>query len=48
MTHHKALFAGASLLALMSATFAHADAMSDLDAAAKKEGMLTVIALPHA
>ncbi|MEI6801124.1 MAG: ABC transporter substrate-binding protein [Pseudomonadota bacterium] len=47
MTKHMGLFAGASLLAMMSATFAHADAMSDLEAAAKAEGALTVIALPH-
>ena len=47
MTNHKGLMAGASLLAVMAATFAHADAMTDLEAAAKSEGMLTVIALPH-
>jgi putative spermidine/putrescine transport system substrate-binding protein len=38
----------ASVLAVsVSTTFAHADAMSDLIAAAKKEGTLTTIALPH-
>ena len=47
MTKQIGLFASASLLAMMSATFAHADAMADLEAAAKAEGALTVIALPH-
>jgi putative spermidine/putrescine transport system substrate-binding protein len=32
---------------LVSTTLASADAMADLEAAAKKEGMLTTIALPH-
>lgn len=47
MSTQKGLFAGASLLAMMAAGLAHADAMADLEAAAKKEGALTVIALPH-
>lgn len=47
MTTLKTLFSGVSLLAVMSGTIASADAMSDLEAAAKAEGMLTVIALPH-
>ena len=38
----------ASVLALVaSATMVQADAMADLEAAAKAEGMLTTIALPH-
>ena len=47
MTTLKALLSGASLLAGLAATAASADALSDLEAAAKAEGMLTVIALPH-
>jgi len=41
------LAASVSVLAMLSATFASADAMADLEAAAKAEGMLTTIALPH-
>jgi putative spermidine/putrescine transport system substrate-binding protein len=48
MTTLKGLLSGASLLAVLAAaSAAHADAMADLEAAAKKEGALTVIALPH-
>jgi len=42
---HTALVSALALSTLSSV--AHADAMSDLAAAATKEGMLTVIALPH-
>ena len=41
------LAASVSVLAMLSATIASADAMADLEAAAKAEGMLTTIALPH-
>ena len=47
MTTLKGLLSGASLLAVLASTAAHADAMADLETAAKKEGALTVIALPH-
>jgi putative spermidine/putrescine transport system substrate-binding protein len=40
-------FAVALTLSTVMTSFAHADAMSDLVAAAKKEGQLTTIALPH-
>ena len=40
-------FAAALTLSTVMSSFAHADAMSDLVAAAKAEGQLTVIALPH-
>jgi putative spermidine/putrescine transport system substrate-binding protein len=46
----KMAFASASTLMLVGtgwAAAAHADAMSDLVAAAKKEGELTIIAVPH-
>lgn len=46
MTISKSLMLGASLLA-MTASVASADAMADLEAAAKAEGNLTTIALPH-
>ncbi len=46
MTVFKSLTLGVSLLA-MTAQVASADAMADLEAAAKKEANLTVIALPH-
>jgi len=36
-----------SVLSMLSASIASADAMSDLEAAAKAEGMLTTVALPH-
>ncbi len=42
-----ALVSGASLLAMISAGAASADTMADLEAAAKKEGTLTTITLPH-
>ncbi len=41
------LAASVSVLAMLSATIASADAMADLEAAAISEGMLTTIALPH-
>ncbi len=47
MTTLKTLMTSASLLAALAATGAAADALSDLEAAARKEGQLTVIALPH-
>ena len=47
MTTIKGLVSGASLIAFAAAGAASADTMSDLEAAAKSEGMLTVIALPH-
>jgi putative spermidine/putrescine transport system substrate-binding protein len=47
MTTLKSLLSGVSLVAGLAATGALADAMSDLEAAAKAEGQLTVIALPH-
>jgi putative spermidine/putrescine transport system substrate-binding protein len=40
-------FAAALTLSTVMSSFAHADAMSDLVAAAKAEGRLTTIALPH-
>ena len=40
-------FAAALTLSTVMSSFANADAMSDLVAAAKAEGQLTVIALPH-
>ncbi len=46
MTHFK-LLSGLGLLATLAGTSAMADAMADLEAAAKKEGQLTTIALPH-
>ena len=47
MSKFNSIAAGASLLAMLSSTVAMADAMGDLTAAAKKEGALTTIALPH-
>jgi len=41
------LLSGVSLLAALAGTQALADTMADLEAAAKKEGQLTTIALPH-
>ena len=41
------LLSGISLLAALAGTSAMADAMADLEAAAKAEGQLTTIALPH-
>ena len=41
------LLSGISLLGLLAGTSAMADAMADLEAAAKAEGQLTTIALPH-
>jgi putative spermidine/putrescine transport system substrate-binding protein len=40
-------FVAVLALSTVMTSFARADAMSDLVAAAKKEGQLTVIALPH-
>ena len=37
----------ASLVALLSATSVSAQSLSEIEAAAKAEGMLTTIALPH-
>lgn len=42
-----ALVSGASMLAMLGATGASAETLADIEAAAKKEGMLTTIALPH-
>ncbi len=47
MTTRTSLLSGVSLLAAMVATVATADTMSDLEAAAKAEDALTLIALPH-
>lgn len=47
MTTFKSLLAGVSLIALSATGVVAADKLSELEAAAKKEGMLTVIALPH-
>ncbi|QYZ70020.1 ABC transporter substrate-binding protein [Neotabrizicola shimadae] len=47
MTITARLLTGAAMLAALGATAAAADTLADLEAAAKKEGMLTVIALPH-
>jgi putative spermidine/putrescine transport system substrate-binding protein len=48
MTTKRTILVSVSAIAVMaSAQFAYADAMSDLVAAAKKEGTLTTIALPH-
>ena len=48
MTTKRTILVSVSAIAVMaSAQFAYADAMDDLVAAAKKEGKLTTIALPH-
>ncbi|MBP9950238.1 MAG: ABC transporter substrate-binding protein [Cypionkella sp.] len=47
MKQKTTLAASVSILAMLTATLASADAMADLEAAAKAEGMLTTIALPH-
>ncbi len=48
MTKHLTLVSGISLIALVaSAVAASAETLADIEAAAKKEGMLTTIALPH-
>ena len=47
MTLRKTLATTVSLLAMLTATVAQADAMADLVAAATAEGQLTTIALPH-
>ena len=47
MSKFNAVAAGAGLLAMLSSSVAMADAMTDLEAAAKAEGNLTTIALPH-
>jgi len=41
------LAASASILAMLTASVASAQSLADLEAAAKAEGMLTTIALPH-
>src|SRR5258707_7013250 len=49
-TRARALFAASAIVAgttVFAAASASADSMGDLAAAAKKEGQLTVIALPH-
>jgi len=43
----KARATGVSLLALLSATNASAETLAEIEAAARKDGMLTTIALPH-
>ena len=47
MTSRKTLATTASILAMLTATVAQAEGMADLEAAAKAEGQLTVMALPH-
>ncbi|MFZ1467628.1 MAG: ABC transporter substrate-binding protein [Paracoccaceae bacterium] len=47
MTKRSMLAASVSILTMLTATVASADAMADLEAAAKAEGMLTTVALPH-
>lgn len=51
MTTLKGLTSGISLIAMLASTFAatvaSAETLADIEAAAKKEGMLTVIALPR-
>ena len=47
MMKRTTLAASVSVLAMLSASIASADAMADLEAAANAEGMLTTIALPH-
>ncbi|MBK8438655.1 MAG: ABC transporter substrate-binding protein [Rhodobacter sp.] len=47
MIKRTTLAASVSVLAMLSANIASADAMADLEAAAKAEGMLTTVALPH-
>ena len=47
MTSRKTLATTVSIVAMLSATIAQADAMADLVAAATTEGQLTTIALPH-
>ena len=47
MTIRTALVRTASLVALLTATTASAQSLADLEAAAKAEGMLTTVALPH-
>jgi putative spermidine/putrescine transport system substrate-binding protein len=42
-----ALVSGVSLLAMIAATGASAETLADIEAAARKEGALTTIALPH-
>lgn len=47
MTTLNALVSGVSLIAMLASTAATAETLADIEAAAKKEGMLTTIALPH-
>ena len=47
MKTFNALVSGASMLAMLAATGASAETLADIEAAAKAEGMLTTIALPH-
>ena len=47
MTIRTALVRTASLVALLSATTASAQSLAEIEAAAKAEGMVTTIALPH-
>ena len=47
MMTKKFVFSASAAALLASTAIVRADAMSDLEAAAKTEGMLTVIALPH-
>ena len=47
MSKFNSVAAGATLVAMLSSSVAMAGAMDDLIAAAKKEGNLTTIALPH-
>jgi putative spermidine/putrescine transport system substrate-binding protein len=47
MTTTRGVIAGVSLVAVLTATSASAETLAEIEAAAKKEGMLTVIALPH-
>jgi putative spermidine/putrescine transport system substrate-binding protein len=47
MTLTKLIATGASLIALVAGGMAQAQSMEELEAAAKAEGMLTTIALPH-
>ncbi len=47
MTTLKGLASGISLLAVLASNAASAETLADIEAAAKKEGTLTTIALPH-
>ena len=47
MTTNKVILSASVAALLASTAMVRADAMGDLEAAAKAEGMLTTVALPH-